>query len=247
MSVLALPASSKPVVVLAFASQAVATYLVFTHGHAGLWAALSALAVSAYLADLFTGLAHFGFDYVFPDRMPILGPISVEFRDHHSEPTLDPSDYWVNFSKGAYASLPVSLIVCLSSLVTEESALSFWIFCTATGTSFWALFFHQIHSYAHMGSHLSPEEFNNRASQISALPTKKKRIKAFRELFADEPIPPFIRFLQDFRILLNPGVHNLHHIEFETDFSSVNGWSDPLCNLFLAPIARRLKDRSPSR
>ena len=44
---------------------------------------------SGFLGDLFTGFAHFGFDYVFPDKMPILGPVAKEFRQHHDRPTLD--------------------------------------------------------------------------------------------------------------------------------------------------------------
>jgi hypothetical protein len=56
--------------------------------------------VSGFLADLLTGLMHFGFDYVFPDWMPIFGPIAKEFREHHEEPTLDPSAYVVNSPRG---------------------------------------------------------------------------------------------------------------------------------------------------
>jgi hypothetical protein len=47
--------------------------------------------------------------------------------------------------------------------------------------------------------------------------------------------------LQRCRIILNPATHNLHHVLFESDFSSVNGWSDPLLNFVLAPVARRKK------
>ena len=241
MTVLALPNSSKPIVVLAVVSQICATVLIAVHPSGDLWLGLVALLASAYLADLCTGLAHFGFDYVFPNRMPILGPIAAEFRLHHERPTLDPTNCWVNYTKGAYVCLPVSLLICVSNLKAGDGALAFLLNSTGAGMGFWFLFFHQIHSYAHLGSYLPPAEFNGRVAQIRALPTKRARIKAFKVLFDDAPIPPMVRFLQECRILLNPAVHNLHHIEFETDFSSVNGWSDPLCNLFLTPIARRYK------
>jgi hypothetical protein len=121
---------------------------------------------------------------------------------------------------------------------------SFLIVATLLGLSLWALFFHQIHSYAHMGSCLSPDEFKLRVTQISQLPTQAAQIQEFERLFETVPIPPVIRFLQRCRLILNPRKHNLHHISFETDFSSVNGWSDPFANLMLRPIARRLKARS---
>ena len=56
-------------------------------------------------------------------------------------------------------------------------------------------------------------------------------------------IPPLVRFLQILGLFLRPEVHWRHHINFETDFSSLNGWSDPLMNLIYAPIARRKKLR----
>ena len=244
MIVLALPNSSRLTVILAILSQGYATLLVAKHPSGDIWLALLALSASAYLADLCSGLGHFSFDYVFPDRMPIFGPIAVEFRLHHEEPTLDPSLYWVNYTKGAYASLPVSVLACILNHTAGDGALAFWLTCTAAGTGIWALFFHQIHSYAHMGSYLTSTEFNRCVAQIRALPTKRARINAFRALFAGVPIPPAIRLLQDCRILLNPGVHNLHHLDFETNFSSVNGWSDSLCDLFLTRIARLCKAKA---
>jgi hypothetical protein len=109
--------------------------------------------------------------------------------------------------------------------------------------SFWAFFFHQIHSYAHMGSALPPEEFNRRVAQIRQLPSEVQQMREFERLFETVPIHPFVRFLQKRRIILNPSVHNLHHVSFESDFSSVNGWADPVTNLLLRPIARRMKVR----
>jgi len=173
--------------------------------------------------------------------MPILGPIAREFREHHDCPTLDPKDYVVNLTKGAYCSLPVALLVYALCLTLPADGISFFIEATLLGMSFWAFFFHQIHSYAHMGSRLSPDEFNARVAQISRLPTKAVQIREFGKLFETVPIPPVIRFLQRYRIILNPEVHNLHHISFETDFSSVNGWADPVINVVLRPIARRMK------
>jgi hypothetical protein len=95
------------------------------------------------------------------------------------------------------------------------------------GTCVWAFFFHQFHSYAHMGSHLPPEDFNRRVREVALLSTKRKRPREFNQLYETMPIPPVIRLLQRCHLILNPGTHNLHHLAFETDFSSVNGWSDP--------------------
>jgi hypothetical protein len=243
---LALPRSSKPTIVLAILTFAAALLCVSVSSGRSLLVAVAALAVSGFIADLFTAFAHFGFDYVFPEDMPILGPIAKEFRDHHEWPTLDPKDYVVNLSKGAYCSLPLSIIVVILSLVVYQNTLTFFVLATFLGLSFWGFFFHQIHSYAHMGACLSPEEFKSRVLQISRLSSKAQQIQQFRELFDAVPIPSPIRFLQKCRIILNPEVHNVHHVAFETDFSSVNGWADPIANLVLRPIARRLKEKSLS-
>jgi hypothetical protein len=199
--------------------------------------------LSGFLADMITGLAHFGFDYVFPYSMPILGPIAKEFREHHEEPTLDPSNYIVNFTKGSYGSLAMAGLVILLVGVLPHDSVSFFLVCVLLGIAIWAFFFHQIHAYAHMGSHLSPEEFNRRVTEITRLPSKAEQIAAFNRLFDTVPIPRPVRLLQRARLILNPGRHNLHHLHFETDFSSVNGWSDPVLNWFLTPVARRMKAR----
>jgi hypothetical protein len=243
---LALPQSSKPTVVLSVLTFAVALVWVGASPGRSVVLAIVALAVSGFIADLFTAFAHFGFDYVFPEGMPILGPVAKEFREHHEWPTLDPKDYLVNLSKGAYCSLPVTIVVLGLGYALPANSVSFFILATLLGASFWGFFFHQIHSYAHMGSHLSPNEFKSRVAQISQLSSKAQQIREFRELFDEVPIPPAIRLLQKYRIILNPEVHNVHHVAFETDFSSVNGWADPIANLILRPIARRLKEKPRS-
>lgn len=224
---------------IATVALAAAFYRVSLHEGASVWLAFAAFFISGFVGDFFTGLAHFGFDYVFPDKMPILGPIAKEFREHHEYPTLDPSAYLVNFTKGAYSSLPFSLLAILIS-----GSVSFLFAATIVGMSVWALFFHQIHSYSHMGSILPAEEFNRRALEISRLPSKCAQRQEFEKLFATVPIPPVIRVLQRCRLILNPRSHNLHHLLFESNFSSVNGWSDPVTNPILGPIARRLKARA---
>jgi hypothetical protein len=244
MSTLALPKSSKATIIISIMAFGVALYRVALHDDLTPWLVLAAFVISGFIGDLFTGLAHFAFDYVFPDDMPIMGPIAKEFREHHDCPTLDPRDYVVNLTKGAYSSLPLSLVVCVLSETVNRGWTSLLLICTLLGMSFWAFFFHQIHSYAHMGSCLSADEFNRRVAQISRLPTQAEQRQEFKALFETVPIPPVIRLLQRCRIILNPEIHNLHHISFESDFSSVNGWSDPIMNVFLRPIARRLKAQS---
>lgn len=246
MSTLALPKSSRTTVVIAIIVFGLALYHVATHTGADPFLAVAAFLLSAYLADLFTGFAHFGFDYVFPDRLPILGPVAKEFREHHDRPTLDPADYVVNLSKGAYCSLPVSLLILALCYLVSDGWGSFLLLSTLLGMSLWGFFFHQIHSYAHMGSLLPPDEFKARVEQISRLQDQAAQVREFDKLFETVPIPRFVRLLQRYRLILNPGVHNLHHISFETDFSSVNGWSDPISNLILRPIARRLKSAEPN-
>jgi hypothetical protein len=240
---LALPKRALPVVMLAVVSLFPALYLVSSNAEASIMLAVLAFFLSGFLADALTGIAHFSFDYVFPHSMPIVGPIAREFNEHHDEPTLDPSAYVENFTKGAYASLPVSLLVIALSLGWTDSVSSFFVEATLLAMAVWALFFHEIHAFAHMGSALPPEVFTARVSDINRMTTKAEKKLALRRLFETVPIPAAIRLLQRVGLLLEPGRHNLHHLEFENNFSSVNGWSDPLLNPILGPIARRYKAR----
>jgi len=224
MSTLELPKSLRSLIAISLATLAAATYRVFRHEGANLPLAVMAFFVSGFLADLFTGLGHFGFDYVWPEKMPILGPIAKEFREHHEYPTLDPSSYAENLTKGSYPSLPLSTAVIWLTYSLSPGGTSFVIVAVLLGLSWWAFFFHQIHSYAHMGCSLAPDELHKCIKGIRELPTQQEQVREFAKLFEAVPIPPVIRFLQRSGVILNPAKHNLHHVLFETDFSSINGW-----------------------
>ena len=236
-----LPQSSRPVVAAAIVALIVGVVLVVASPHFNPFTLVAFFFLSGFFADLLTACFHFGFDYIFPYSMPILGPISREFRAHHGYPTLDPSNALVNMTKGAYASLPLSLIGIAICATTGSDVWGFLVGGTIVGMSIWALFFHQIHAYAHMGSHLNADDFNARVVEIAKLDDLHQQKREFDRLFESVSIPPVIRMLQRFRILLNPSVHNLHHVRFESDFSSVNGWSDPFTNPVFGAIARRIK------
>jgi hypothetical protein len=241
MAVLTLPQSSRAIVFSCLATQILALYVVAQHPHRNLWLCVIAFFAGGFLTDLISGLFHFSFDYVWPPRAPIMGPISVEFRQHHDEPTLDPSAVVSNLTRGAYGALPIAIVAWIVLKTTADNAASFLMVATLMWTSLWMLGFHQIHSYAHMGSTLSPEEFNQAVVNINRLSSRRQQKEEFARLFETVGIPPVIRRLQRCRLFLRPEVHWRHHISFETDFSSVNGWSDPLMNLLYKPIARRKK------
>lgn len=241
MAVLSLPQSSRAVVVTCIAMQALALCTVVNHNHRSLWLLVIAFFVGGFLTDLISGLFHFSFDYVWPPCTPIMGPISVEFQQHHEEPTLDPSAVVSNLTRGAYGALPIAIITWVVVKASADSSASFLAVAILMATSLWMLGFHQIHSYAHMGSQLSPEEFNRAVVEINQLPSRQQQKKEFAKLFQSVGIPRFVRFLQRCRLFLRPEVHWRHHISFESDFSSVNGWSDPLMNLLYRPVARRKK------
>lgn len=247
MTVLELPQSSRLFIAVTVLSAACASFLVLRFQNFSILMLIVLFFLSGFFADMLTAFFHFGFDYVFPYSMPILGPIAREFRAHHEYPTLDPSNYVVNLTKGAYASFPLSLIAMLTTWLGGDGLAVFLLSGTMTGMSIWALFFHQIHAYAHMGSHLHPERFNARVAEIAQLADPREQVRQFDQLFDTLPIPKAIRVLQRWRILLNPATHNLHHIRFESDFSSVNGWSDPLTNPLFGMIARSYKQKQMSR
>lgn len=243
MAVLTLPQSSKAVVITCLAMQAFVLCDVARQSHRSLWLAVVAFFVGGFLTDLISGLFHFSFDYIWPPRTPIMGPISVEFKQHHEEPTLDPSAYVSNLTRGAYGALPIAIITWVVIKLSADNSASFLAVAILMETSLWMLGFHQIHSYAHMGSQLSPEEFNRAVVEINQLPSRRQQKEEFARLFQSVGIPPLVRLLQRCRLFLRPEVHWRHHISFESDFSSVNGWSDPLMNLLYKPVAQRKKAR----
>lgn len=247
MRALTLPARAKPLIVLSVALAAASIVILARHAGATIPLAIAALVVSGYVADAITGVAHFAFDYVLPYDISVFGPIAREFNEHHDEPTLDPSNCVENFTKGAYASLPAAALTFLLLGALPETGSAFFAAAVAAGLAVWGLFFHQIHSYAHVGSTLGPEAFNTRVAEIAEMGSEPEQMRAFEALFATVPIPAPIRFLQRPRFILCPERHNLHHLRFERNFSSVNGWSDPLLNLFLGPLARGYKARREAR
>lgn len=241
MVVLTLPQASRGFVAACVATQAVVLAVVARHDHRSILLCVVAFFIAGYVTDLISGFAHFGFDYIWPAEAPIMGPIAVEFRHHHDEPTLDPSALATNFTKGGYGALPFALITLIVTLTYTGSAASFLVAATLMATSIWMLGFHQIHAYAHMGSRLSPDDFNRAVAEISRLPRKRDQKREFARLFQDVGIPKWVRVMQRCRLFLRPEIHWQHHNTFETDFSSVNGWSDSLMNVFYRPVAQRKK------
>jgi hypothetical protein len=241
MAVLTLPQASRAVVIVCLAMQTFALYTVANHHHRNLWLAVVAFFIGGFLTDLISGLFHFSFDYVWPSRTPIMGPIADEFQRHHIKPGLDPSAIVANLTRGAYGALPFAIITWVVATRSADTSGSFLLVAVMMGASLWMLGFHQIHSYTHMGSRLSAEEFNRAVAEISQLPSRRQQEREFVKLFSSVGIPRFVRFLQHCRLFLRPEIHWRHHVHFETDFSSVNGWSDPLMNLLYRPLARRKK------
>ena len=237
---LTLPARAPILVVIALLALGAEFAALLRNPDMTLLTGVLAFFISGFLADAFTGLAHFSFDYVFPFGVPVLVPIAKEFNEHHDEPTLDPSQYVENFTKGAYASLPLLAVV---GLVQYFGLLPVLTTAILLGLAIWAFFFHHKHAYAPIGAKNAAADINRRIAEIAALP-KADRVGELRRLFETVPIPFGIRLLQRARIILCPSRHNIHHIEFESDFSSVNGWSDPVLNLLLRPLARHYKRKS---
>jgi len=247
MSVPALPGRSVPVIAVAVLAICGTAADLLIRGNVTFLGLVAALLISGLLADAITALAHFSFDYIFPYNFPIFGPIAKGFNEHHDEPTLDPKDKIENFTLGGYASCAISVASLGVILLGDHGPISSFAITLLLFLAIWCLLFHHLHSYAHMGSILDPVVFNKEIERISTIASKREKKAALRRLFATVPIPPFIRILQRLRLTLEPGRHNLHHIHFESDFSSVNGWSDPLLNPFLGPAARYFKAKRRER
>ena len=246
MSELKLPEKSIIAISIAMLLLVLNLYILAHHSHTSVFLVVMAFLVSGFVADAFTGVAHFGFDYVLPYSLPVLGPVAFEFNQHHDEPSLDPSSYGPNLTKGSYVSIPLSILLLMLVSVAPGTYFWFWVEATFMGITAWAFFFHQIHAYAHMGSSFPPDVFKGRVEEIARLETKREQRLALAKLFETVPIPPPIRLLQRCGLILSPEKHNIHHILFElfeSNFSSINGWSDPVLNPLLGPVARRYKAR----
>src|SRR6201988_2656871 len=89
MAVLSLPKQSRVVVLVLLILQVIALYAVANHGQRNLLACVIAFFVGGYITDTISGMFHFSFDYVWPARFPIFGPVAVDFRGHHLKPDLD--------------------------------------------------------------------------------------------------------------------------------------------------------------
>jgi Lipid desaturase domain len=231
MSIVSLPNESKGIVVTCFVLQIVALDVLLRVPFGSHWLFLPAsFLIAGFLTDLISGFAHFSFDYLWSPKVPVFGPISVDFRRHHEDPTLDPSAKLTNFTKGAYGAAPLAIAAILAASASGGSVAAFLVDTTLFLMSVWMLGFHQIHSYAHMGSLLLPQEFNSAVATIASLPSAREQRREFAKLFRSLGVPPLVRILQRCRLFLRPEIHWQHHKSFETDFSSVNGWSDPLMN-----------------
>lgn len=237
-----IPRSSYFVIAICLAIQARIIYLTFYHPGFSILITAMALILATYVADLITSIFHFGFDYVWPDEFPVMGPLSVEFREHHEAPELDPSELKTNFTKGSYMGILFGVFAWLVGELSYAGGVHYFLLSTLTGISIWGIFFHQVHSYSHMGKAISPEEFNAVVERISKLPASERK-KSFAILFERAGIPRHIRFLQRIGLILRPEVHWQHHHSFESHFSSLNGLSDPLTNIFFGPLARAKKKR----
>jgi hypothetical protein len=92
-------------------------------------------------------------------------------------------------------------------------------------------------------AHLSPEEFKLRVTQITHLPAQEELKQEFKKgsLRRCPLLPITVSAATKGN---SQSANNLHHIAFESDFSSVNGWFDPITNLIFRPLVRRIKAKS---
>jgi hypothetical protein len=147
-------------------------------------------------------------------------------------------------TKGAYIALPLAVLGYGVAAASSGGRASFSVAAVVVWCSLWTLGFHQIHAYTHMGSRLSGRDFNQAVAAVADLPRASQE-RAMVAFFAGAGIPAPIRFLQRCRLLLRPEVHMRHHISFESDFSGVNGWSDPMTNWLYLRLVHRARERRP--
>ena len=222
MATMTLPPRARPLIVLSVCLRAASLCLIGRQSHANAAVAILAFFLSGFVVDAFTSLAHFGFDYVFLYRTPVLGPIALEFNEHHDEPTLDPSRYVENLTKGSYASLPILSLLLILVVSVPETNLSFLIEAVVMGMTVWAFFFHRIHAYAHMGSNVPAiSQQHGRGNQRAGIEARAKA--CVRGIVQNGPYTAGNSFPATLPPDPKSAQHNLHHLRFESNFSSING------------------------
>jgi len=216
-----------------------AVFTAFKHAGDSLGVAILALALGTYCSDALSAVVHFCFDYVIPDRFPILGGVAKSFRDHHDNPILDPGTRPENYAIGATSAAPLAVLSLTSEYFSQGGQSSHLASMCLAVMAVWGMFFHQIHAYAHMGSSVDVAHYGARIDQIVLQHSSRDRRRMLNEMFDGMPIPSFVRALQRLGILLDPVRHVSHHREIDCNFSSVNGWSDALLNPLMRQLVRR--------
>jgi heat shock protein HtpX len=235
VAAIVLPKSSQEVVLSAIIVIVIASLVVMAMPHFGFVSFVLLFLLGGFLADMLTAILHFALEYAVSDTTPVIGPFAREFRAHLVAPRRAPSKLLENLTRGAYLSLPFSILGLLISLSGGADWGSFLVGGTMVSMSIWLLWCYQIHAYAHISAYYAGTDLQARATEIFALEDTTEQVRRYNKLADTTDIPPVIRLLQRSNLLLNPAVHALHHIRRDTYFSGVNGWS----NRITAPIFQK--------
>jgi len=116
-----------------------------------LWVFLVASAAAMILADLFSGLVHWGADTWGNLQTPLVGKTFIRsFREHHLDPFQLTRHDWIE-ANGDNCMLTVPALVILSFInIGERNNRDLFIVCFVTTLAFWVALTNQIHKWAHM-------------------------------------------------------------------------------------------------
>ena len=131
-------------IVLATLAARVSTDLSRAHDAAGVVSALVAIPLGIVIADLASGIVHWGCDTFLREDAPVIGPLFIApFREHHRDPLAMTRHGFVERNGVvAFASLPALALGLLPSTSVLGSM-------TALACAIAVLFTNELHAWAH--------------------------------------------------------------------------------------------------
>ncbi len=159
--------------------------------------------IGLYLADLHSGLVHYLLDNYQGDYPP-LKKAHLSFMNHHN--------------------IPTNIINSPKILLFEESSFTTHnILCLLYNTTHFTSSSQIITQLAFLLSSNLCQATHRMAHYVNHATKKDKKQMKYK----------ICKLLQDNNIVLKTELHRKHHQTYDTNYSILNGWSNPLLNYFL--------------
>lgn len=172
---------------------------------------LATIIISLFLSDMFSGCVHIVFDnYNGTNRY--LKPVALQFQTHHDDPKDLLNVPFVKILGDTSAFFPIPLIMGIGNIVVRR----LWR---------WPISSHVL-QYIVIG-----EVVFCVTAHVSQLSHYASHAMTHASVHENEQISyKIIGTLQQYGVLLDPGVHRVHHRKLDCNYAILTGWSNFLLN-----------------